>query len=239
MRNLRIHDWEIHQSYRNDRGQPPWIKIHRSIMRNIKWIRLDDSERGQLIAIWLLAADNNGLIPDDATLIQKLCYMSSTPNLNKFMELGFIDKDGVNMASTGCHDGVNPTPDGSQPDATVTHQNRIEKNRTDTDGADAHLPAPITHDEKFKMFWEAYPRKVGKTDAEKALKKINPDETLLAEIMAGLARAKQSRDWQKNGGQYIPHPATWLNGKRWEDEIVPENKKSKTPELFLDIAGLI
>ena len=68
----------------------------------------------------------------------------------------------------------------------------------------------------FDVFWAAYPRKVGKADARKAFKKVRaPLETLLAAI----DRQKQSDQWQKNGGQYIPNSATWLNQGRWEDEL--------------------
>lgn len=68
----------------------------------------------------------------------------------------------------------------------------------------------------FDAFWAAYPRKVGKADARKAFKKAKaPLDTLLAAI----DRQKQSDQWQKSGGQYIPNPATWLNQGRWEDEL--------------------
>jgi hypothetical protein len=42
--------------------------------------------------------------------------------------------------------------------------------------------------------------------------------SLFGDIMAALARAKESAEWTKEGGQYIPYPATWINGMRWEDE---------------------
>jgi hypothetical protein len=71
----------------------------------------------------------------------------------------------------------------------------------------------------FATFWEAYPRKVGKQDAQKAFAKVSPDETLLAVMLAAIEKAKQTEGWQKEKGKYIPHPATWLNGKRWDDEI--------------------
>ena len=91
MEMLNIHDWDEWQSYRKDRGQPPWIKIHREIMRNYKWVSLSDMERGQLVSCWLLAADHNGRIPVCPDLLQKLCFMSDRPNVNKFIELGFFD----------------------------------------------------------------------------------------------------------------------------------------------------
>ena len=72
---------------------------------------------------------------------------------------------------------------------------------------------------KFKLFWTAYPKKVAKADAEKRFNKINPDEQLLKTMMASIDRAKKSEGWLKDDGKFIPHPATWLNGRRWEDEI--------------------
>ena len=71
-------------------------------------------------------------------------------------------------------------------------------------------------EDAFDLFWEAYPRKVGKADARKAFKKAKaPLETILSAI----ERQKQSEQWQKNGGQYIPNPSTWLNQGRWDDEL--------------------
>ncbi len=84
-----------------------------------------------------------------------------------------------------------------------------------------HLCSPSASesaDDGFAEFWEQYPKKVAKPAAEKAWRKIKPSNRLLADLMAGLARQKASADWQKDGGQFIPHPATWLNARRWEDE---------------------
>ena len=72
--------------------------------------------------------------------------------------------------------------------------------------------------DQFDQFWQQYPRKKSKGQAEKAWAKINPDEQLHEAILNGLERAKTSGDWQKNNGEFILHPATWLNAKGWEDE---------------------
>lgn len=71
----------------------------------------------------------------------------------------------------------------------------------------------------FERFWKIYPRKVGKADAKKAWAKIKVSAHLLDLMAASLAAWTVSTDWTKNNGQYIPHAATWLNGKRWEDEL--------------------
>ena len=83
----------------------------------------------------------------------------------------------------------------------------------------------------FTRFWDEYPRHEAKQTARKAFDKLNPDENLLQLMIAAIARWKTTAQWQENGGQYIPHPATWLNQRRWEDEppkpSVPAQKPVK------------
>jgi hypothetical protein len=76
-------------------------------------------------------------------------------------------------------------------------------------------------DDGFADFWQQYPKKVAKPQALKAWRKLKPTGPLLADLMAGLQRMKVSADSLKSGYQFIPHPATWLNGRRWEDEQPP------------------
>lgn len=73
-------------------------------------------------------------------------------------------------------------------------------------------------DDLFDQFWAAYPKKRSKGAARKAWDKLHVNPTMQATILRAIERAKQSEDWQKDGGQYIPYPATWLNAEGWEDE---------------------
>ena len=73
--------------------------------------------------------------------------------------------------------------------------------------------------EGFNAFYAAYPRHAGKADALKAWNKLKPDIVLQAKMGEALTAQKKSPQWTKNNGQYIPMPSTWLNGKRWEDEV--------------------
>lgn len=75
---------------------------------------------------------------------------------------------------------------------------------------------------EFDAFWSAYPNKVGKDAARKAFAKRKPDDQLLAEMLQALEVHKQSDGWTKDGGRYIPHPTTWLNQGRWQDEGIDE-----------------
>ena len=70
----------------------------------------------------------------------------------------------------------------------------------------------------FERFWRSYPNKKAKEKARRAWNRIKPDLDLCRKMAAALELDKKSHEWQKEGGRYIPHPATWLNGRRWEDE---------------------
>lgn len=71
----------------------------------------------------------------------------------------------------------------------------------------------------FEKFWKAYPKRVSRGQAEKTWRKLSPNEQLVDTILQAIERVKTSEMWRKDGGQFIPYPATWLNAKGWEDEI--------------------
>jgi hypothetical protein len=78
--------------------------------------------------------------------------------------------------------------------------------------------APVGTVEGWDEFWALYPRKDSKANARKAWNKLKPDDELRAKILAALAT--QAEGWRERGTErrFIPHPATWLNGARWDDE---------------------
>lgn len=123
MKYLKIRNWTQWQTYRKDRpGAPPWIKVHRNLMSNPDWAVLTDSEKGQLVSIWILAADRDGKIPNDANLIRKMCQLDDQPNIIKFTDLGFIESDGCQ------HD--NQVTTTRQPHDAL-EERRVEESRGD------------------------------------------------------------------------------------------------------------
>lgn len=73
--------------------------------------------------------------------------------------------------------------------------------------------------EQFARFWAAYPRHEAKAVALKAFEKVKPSEELLQKMLNAIEMQKKTAQWAENGGQFVPHPATWLNQHRWEDEV--------------------
>lgn len=82
----------------------------------------------------------------------------------------------------------------------------------------------------FDRFWRLYPNKKSKAKACLAWKKLKVTNDLFNQILEGLAKYCASAEWTKDGGQFIPHPTTWLNGKRWEDEVKPAGNVHQFPQ---------
>ena len=92
------------------------------------------------------------------------------------------------------------------------------------------LLKPLKHiDQKsddFDRFWEIYPKKTAKIEAQKAWKKAKPD---LQTVIKALAWQIKSRQWMEG---YVPNPATYLNQGRWMD--TPVNERTTKPDILLE-----
>jgi hypothetical protein len=123
---MKISNWDTWQTFRKDRGTPPWIKVYRNLLSNEQWVELTDSEKGQLVSIWILAADKDGTIPDSPKMIQRMAMLDTLPNLSKFIELGFL--------TTTCqpHDNqeIKPCPQHDAPEESRVEESRGEKRQS-------------------------------------------------------------------------------------------------------------
>ena len=106
----------------------------------------------------------------------------------------------------GNYRSTREAPEKHQRSTTINKNDKNDKNNT-PDG--------------FEEFWKEYPKKVGKTTAEKAWGKANPDHLV---VLRSLAKHKQTNQWVKDSGQFVPNPTTWINQKRWEDEVEATNR---------------
>ena len=75
------------------------------------------------------------------------------------------------------------------------------------------------YSEDFFLFWKQYPKRVGKDEAWRAWQKRKPDMPEMDVVLKAIETQKRSDQWTKDGGQFIPNPATWINQGRWDDEI--------------------
>lgn len=86
----------------------------------------------------------------------------------------------------------------------------------DTHKKDAGSPS-------FDLFYEAYPKKANRKGAARSWAKVPAAEH--PRIFEALEASKRSEQWAKDGGRFVPHPATWLNQERWKDDLPPPPEK--------------
>jgi hypothetical protein len=148
----------------------------------------------------------------------------TNPSLPKFPLPGWISDETKRFPSGKCYATYKLLPEkipeitGSLP--VVYREERKETNHKET------KQYPQGADESFQKFWASFPKRRARAAAEKAWVKINPSPELFETIMTSLEEQKQSGDWLKNDGQFIPFGSTWLNGRRWEDDVANPNLES-------------
>lgn len=203
MERLRVKNWEQFQHYK-DRN-PPWIKLHKTLLDDREYHRLPDASRALAPCIWLLASESkDGSIAHDPETIAfrlRRSVKEIESAIRPLVSAGFLIVE---------HDASLPLAESKQGDSKVLALARSREERREEAETDSCAS-------RFEAFWSAYPRKKAKGDAERRWAKLNPGEQLTAQILAAVERGKTSADWLKEGGQFIPHPATWLHDKGWED----------------------
>ena len=88
--------------------------------------------------------------------------------------------------------------------------------------------------ELFEQFWKLYPKKNKKQNAFREFKKIKDIESLMPIILADVERKRQSRDWTKDNGQYIPDPERYIKNERWNDVNEVAEKQIAIEETVSD-----
>lgn len=98
----------------------------------------------------------------------------------------------------------------------VLHTEITTKTTTETSSSKSAIQA-----DGFERFYKLYPRKQKRPAAERVWKKLGLSSEQQEALIQALAEHCKQSDWVKEGGQYIPYPASWLNDRRWEDELKP------------------
>lgn len=174
---------------------------------------LSDAERGRLITALVLYARSGEII--------ELCGAERHvfPTLR-----AQVDRDNESYEKSIKNGTLGGAPIGNKNAQTSknnlkqpkTSENNQDKDKDKDKEEDKDNKKPSTRMRAFEEFWLAYPKKVGKEAARKAFSKI--ESSVFPLLIPAIAVQKTSSQWQRDKGQYIPNPATWLNQGRWADE---------------------
>lgn len=190
-------NWAQFQHYK-DRC-PPWIKLHRDILNDRAFMLLPTASKALAPLLWLLASESKSPQGDfDASTEELEFRLRMTAKEIESGLKALIDKGFFIVAS-----------------GALAQRKQPAIPETETEG---ERETKQSASSSFDRFWSAYPRKVGKDAARKAFDKRRPDAEMVGAMLAAIAEQSQTHGWIKDGGQFIPHPTTWLNEGRWQDE---------------------
>ena len=136
----------------------------------------------------------------------------------------WVDRPAIPEEPADTPSGENPPyPSGENPPLEQSKDMNIppivpQRGRR-TEGPKKPKTAPDWEPERFARFWAYYPRGEAKQAAIRAWDKLRPSPALIDTMAAALQRQMQRKDWREGIG--IPYASTWLNGRRWEDEMRP------------------
>jgi len=235
-------NWRNYQHYKDRR--PPWIKLHRDLLEDRKFMLLPLASKALAPLLWLLASEGkNGSFNADyeelafrlhISLAEIQAGMPPLITAGFFIPASGMDDDASNTdesASANLQDASNLLAKTLPEYRERERVNPLAQNGL-TVLRGGGSKKPNGHD-SFNEFWLAYPKKKSKRAAEKAWLKLKPCKDLKAKILLAIERDRATGQWQKDGGQFIPYPASWLTGRRWEDEIPAESHDG------LDFSGVI
>jgi len=134
---MRIKNWESFQHYKSGRGAPPWIKLHRGLLNDKEWHRLNPDAAKFLVSAWMIAAEYDGNLPDSDTLAFRLRI--AIKDVEKFISIcsHWIIDDASNALSH-CYQVA--TPETETETETETYKPEAEKDkRAPRFDAQAHL----------------------------------------------------------------------------------------------------
>lgn len=209
----------------------PWFRFYNEVLDDPKVQRLAPDMFKVWVNMLCLASRNDGLIPplNDVSFAFRVTPELAQEFVSRLIDCGLIDKGRNGVLKPHQWDSRQFKSDTStervkrfrKRSKTVTETvNETDQNRTEQNREEPPIVPPrgTTYTPAFEEFWKSYPRPVGKGAAFRAWKNAKPNPQILTAMVAAITVQKKSDQWTKDNGQFIPHPATWINQRRWEDE---------------------
>ncbi len=219
MQYLRIKNFNQYQHYK-DRN-PPWIKLYRAILHDYELRSLPIPSRLAYIFCLIIASETDNRIPHDLNfLTARFGFDVDESVLTPLITSRFLLASGAIRVLA---------PDALCSSLLFSYEKSISSPDSLSSPDSPDLKSKSQTDD-FEQFWLAYPKKVGKKAARVAWRNAS-DRPGLPSILEAVSLARRSQQWMKENGQFIPHPATWLNQGRWSDQ--PLLKNPTTMDAFL------
>ena len=202
---LSVKNWDKFQQYKDDRPMV-FIRVDVGVLDDYEMEQLTEIQQNHLMKIWLLAGRCGNKIINDSAWIGRKINAKSKVNINQLVKCGFLIPDTPVLDRTVSY--------GDSELLALEEKRREEIRREENIG-------------QFESWYLAYPKKVGRVKAQKAWNTIKDRpslDTLLTALDDQIANEQQ---WQ-GGTKYIPNPASYLNGRKWEDDVQKQQQHVDT-----------
>ena len=109
------------------------------------------------------------------------------------------------------------------PDSTINKQTILTN----------HINKPhMGESDLFNIFYDEYPKRVGRKLAHETWLAMNPSQQDLDAMLINISDRLSKAVWTLDAKQYIPHPANYLLGEQWTDELIPRNTHEQRKKLL-------
>jgi len=212
--SLKIKNWERFQHFKD--RKPPWIKLYRDLLDDKNWFELDSDAAKLLVMLWLIASENAGELPPIPELAFRLRISERSIKSNVSKLTHWLIQDDIKVISDINAISTEHQAD-TQADIGVKALARSQERETERE-TEEHSRAA------FEKFWEVWPKSERKGANGECLAKweklkLNGEAEA---VIAHVEMMKVSRAWTDKGGQFIPAPLVYLNGKSWDGAEKPE-----------------
>jgi hypothetical protein len=210
-----------------------WFRVYDDMVDDPKVQRLSDVSFKALVNLWCLASQGGGKLPPIADIAFKLRMKPEkvAALISALHNAGLIDQDGDDIhphnwnarqfksdvsnervkrhRKLKCNvtDAVTETPPDTESEADTEPEQRKKEPRAVALVGDWPSDA-------FDQFWAKYPTKIAKKAALRAFVSAKRSSVTFDRLMFGLDRYIAEKPPQID----YCHPATWLNGGRWDDQ---------------------
>jgi hypothetical protein len=220
---IEIKNWGTFQHYKNRR--PPWIKLHRTLLDDCDFLRLQPASRALAPLLWLLASEFEGGIidmnPEDVAFRLRLSNQEVEQGISGLESIGYIS----------CKQ------DASKTLAPCKQEARLETERETEEEVETYPLNPqggTGQASDFEEIWKAYPSKSGKENARRAWENWSKAGDTKEQAIAGIARYVAYVEASRKGGfSDLKHQngSTFFHGRGWTSEWTFVARKK--PESFI------
>ena len=201
---FKVKNWSEYQPPLKSDRSVIWIKVYRKILDDYHWANLNSDNKATLIELWLLASENNGKIKN----LDEICF-----RLRR--DKPFIARQLTQLSSFIIQIGNDSETERTQLAPLEESRGEKSKSKSRVEKSNGQIQVITKSENEFMEFWNIYPKKKKKKEALTAWLKISPP---IQPVLNAIGWQKRQRDWVKEDGKFIPHPASYINGHRWEDE---------------------